>query len=297
MKFYENNPRQITHKQFGQLSQDLEDYGDLGSIVHDLNSDQIISANQRCRVFDLSKIEPVVVEKFTKPNKQGTVARGYVKWKGERFAYRQVRWTEDQCQAANIKANLDGGSWDFDTLANWDSDILQGFGFDEDLLKGWQRDTFALGDLLASEDGGEIEHITVGRLGQLYRHDIEPFKLAYRVEAIWRARGGKAIDLFSGEGQLAEWYKRRFITVITIDKRANNVDYQMTASNFIDKMLLDHLDFDFIDFDDEGTPARELAKFFRVISGKKKDDFIMALTDGQGLNLKIRGSMTQQCIC
>lgn len=47
------------------------------------------------------------------------------------------------------------GSWDWDTLASWDTDILQGFGFDEDLLKGWQQDTFALGDLLASENGQE----------------------------------------------------------------------------------------------------------------------------------------------
>lgn len=152
MKFFDNNPRKITKKQFEQLSADLEEFGDLGGIVHDLNSDQVISANQRCRVFDLSKIKPVITETLDAPNKQGTVARGYVEWRGERFSYRAVRWTPEQCLAANIKANLDGGSWDWNILGNWDADLLKGVGFDGDMLKDWQEQSIALGEMLAAED-------------------------------------------------------------------------------------------------------------------------------------------------
>jgi len=155
MKFFDHNPRKISKKQFEQLSTDLEYFGDLGGIVHDLNSDQVISGNQRCRVLDLDKIQPVITEQFDTPTRTGTVARGYIEWRGEQFSYRAVRWTPEQCLAANIKANLDGGSWDFSELANWglDADTLTGFGFDEDLLKEWQQDTFALGDMLAAEGG------------------------------------------------------------------------------------------------------------------------------------------------
>lgn len=122
-------------------------------------------------------------------------------------------------------------------------------------------------------------------------HDVEPFKLAHRVEAIWQARGKKAIDLYSGQGQLASWYKRRFESVITIDKAypVGDVDYQMTASQFISQILPDHIDFDFVDFDDEGTPAREIQEFFNVIAGKKNNSFILALTDGNGMTFKLRG--------
>ncbi len=140
---------------------------------------------------------------------------------------------------------------------------------------------------------GQNKKGTVTTGGRLYNagegHNIEPFKLAYRIEAIWRTKGNKAIDLYSGEGQLAEWYSRRFESIITIDKRCEGVDYQMDASKFIGDILPSHLDFDYIDFDDEGSPGREIQQFFKVISGKKQDSFIMALTDGNGLNLKCMG--------
>lgn len=184
MRFFDHNPRQITNAQFARLTNDMADYGDLSGIVHDLNSDQVISGNQRVRVIDLSKIEPVIYEHFDKPTKQGTVAYGYVEWMGERFNYRQVRWTLEQCIEANIKANLDGGSWDFDELASWDTDILQGVGFDDDLFKDWQRNTFALGDMLASENGQEQGKDTEPQITQT---EAEKYQEIWRVKPndIW----------------------------------------------------------------------------------------------------------------
>lgn len=139
-------------------------------------------------------------------------------------------------------------------------------------------------------DGG-VRHLG-SDLGGLYNaendHEIEPYKLAHRIEAIWQAGGGLCIDLFSGYGQLAEWYRRRFETVITVDKRAEEADFNMAALDFIRNHLLDY-DFDFIDFDDEGAPAAEIAAMFEVLEGKRSRPFYMALTDGNGLNLQLRG--------
>lgn len=152
-----------------------------------------------------------------------------------------------------------------------------------------------LDEMLAELTPEDVEQRRITRTGRLYNagdgHDIEPFKLAYRIEAIWRACGGVALDLYSGEGQLAAWYKRRFQRVITNDKRfaTGDVDYSLPVMDFISKHLLDYIDFDYIDFDDEGSPAKEIGLFFKTIAGKKSNSFVMATTDGNGLNLQCKG--------
>ena len=132
LKLYHKNPRQITDKQFKDLDGSLLRLGDLGGIVHDLNSDEIIGGNQRSRVFDINKCAVEIVQQFDAPDEQGTVALGFVVWKGKRYAYRQVRWDAKQCEEANIRANKAGGGWDFDTLANeFELDELLEWGFDK----------------------------------------------------------------------------------------------------------------------------------------------------------------------
>ncbi len=132
MDYYHKNPRQITDKQFKQLQETLLELGDLSGIVHDLNSNEIISGNQRSRVFDINKCEVEITERYDKPDKQGTVAIGFVIWQGAKYNYRQVRWTERQCEKANIVANKGGGDWNFDTLANeFELDDLLDWGFSE----------------------------------------------------------------------------------------------------------------------------------------------------------------------
>jgi hypothetical protein len=121
MKTYHKNPRQITERQFKDLEKWLEELGDLGGIVHDLNSDEVIGGNQRARVFDILRQEnaPIVLtDEFSPPTRQGTVALGYIQWRGEQYGYRQVRWTARQCEQANVVANRAGGAWDWDVLAN-----------------------------------------------------------------------------------------------------------------------------------------------------------------------------------
>ena len=139
MKRYHKNPRQITHRQYGDLEKWLAQFGDLSGITHNLPTDETITGNQRCRVIDINECEIVIEHKLDEPDEQGTVGLGYVIWQGNRYNYRQVVWDERTAEAANIIANKSGGTWDVDILADqWDlSDLLE-WGFEEsDLQLDW----------------------------------------------------------------------------------------------------------------------------------------------------------------
>lgn len=137
MRPYSKNPRKISEQQLAELESFLRELGDLSGIVHDLNSDQIIGGNQRSKVFDINKCETVLEHKMKRPDSQGTVALGYVIWKGKRYSYRQVRWTKKQCEKANIIANKAGGEWDEKLLTEFfkDTDLLK-WGFTDDEIDG-----------------------------------------------------------------------------------------------------------------------------------------------------------------
>lgn len=92
MKEYHKNPRRITPAELEQLRQNMAELGDLSGIVHDLNTDEIISGNQRSKVIDINNCNVVITGRYEEPNEQGTVALGYVEWGGQRFNYRQGCW-------------------------------------------------------------------------------------------------------------------------------------------------------------------------------------------------------------
>lgn len=130
MKPYHKNPRFITEDQYANLKRWLKEYGDLSGIVHDLNSDQIIGGNQRSTVFNINQCKIVIRKTFDPPTKQGTVGYGDIFWKGHKYRYRQVRWSQEQCELANLIANKAGGSFDYDILANeFDLDVVLASGF------------------------------------------------------------------------------------------------------------------------------------------------------------------------
>lgn len=166
MRAYERNPRQITSKRFARLQETLARLGDLSGIVLDLNTNQVVGGHQRLRAMfgeeagefkiEGSDIEPT--EQYPYPDKQGTVTHGFILWRGFRYAYREVRYTDEQMAEANIAANLGAGAWDFDGLANnFDTVDLKAWGFDNDLFNEWQNDIFNLGQMLGSENGGGSE--------------------------------------------------------------------------------------------------------------------------------------------
>lgn len=116
MKPYHKNPRKIEKVKFEELKKWLDEFGDLSGIVHDLNSNEIVSGNQRSTAFNINECEIVLQGELGEPDRQGTVAHGYVVWNGARYNYRQVRWTAEQCERANIIANKAGGDWDLEIL-------------------------------------------------------------------------------------------------------------------------------------------------------------------------------------
>ena len=131
MKEYHKNPRTLSEKQFKNLRRDIHDLGDLGCIVHNLNTDEIISGNQRSKIIKPTKENIDLTESFDQPTRTGTVAIGYILHDGERWPYRQVRWDEKTAERACVTANKAGGNWDMDILANqFEVDDLMVWGFD-----------------------------------------------------------------------------------------------------------------------------------------------------------------------
>jgi len=132
LKQYHKNPRRIKEQDFKNLQQWLGELGDLSGVVHDLNSDEIITGNQRGRVFDVGACQIEMISRLDEPDEQGTVGLGFIVWQGKRYNYRQVRWSPGQCEKANIIANKAGGEWDMDLLANeFDLGDLIDWGFDD----------------------------------------------------------------------------------------------------------------------------------------------------------------------
>lgn len=143
MKHYQYNPRQISKKEIAQLKKDLEELGDLGGVVHDLTTDEIIGGNQRSEAIEeiiSGKLKPLITKEYKPKNKQGTVKVGFFEWRGEQFKYRAVRWDDKTRRRANIRANKAGGDWNWDLLASWDTAELIEWGMDKDWLRALNND-------------------------------------------------------------------------------------------------------------------------------------------------------------
>lgn len=192
MKHYHKNPRQISDRQLDQLRSTLAELGDLAGIVHNLPTDEIIGGNQRGRVFDINQCETVLLEQYEEPDAQGTVAHGFVIWQGAKYAYRQVVWTPEQCEKANIVANKAGGTWDFDVLANeFDLGDLLDWGFEpvELGLAGMDDpipisdDVMPLDDFAAVSEGDGFVPFKFGDYsGRVGRIVYDSFVEAYRAQ-------------------------------------------------------------------------------------------------------------------
>lgn len=132
MQQYSKNPRKITDAQLEQLKSNIKELGDLSGIVHDLNTDEIISGNQRSKVININECEIEIVKKYDKPNEQGTIAFGFVIFENQRLNYRQVRWNEKQREKACITANALGGEFDYKILqSEFDTELLKGWGIED----------------------------------------------------------------------------------------------------------------------------------------------------------------------
>ena len=111
------NPRKISDAELTQLSDSLKRFGDLGGIVLNRITGQLVGGHQRVSAFRQSEVPVVLTDELKKPDRTGTVAYGYIELNGTRYNYREVTWTKEQERIANIAANNIGGDWDNQLLA------------------------------------------------------------------------------------------------------------------------------------------------------------------------------------
>ena len=128
------NPRKISKEQLLRLEKSLGELGDLGCIVFNRRTKRLCSGHQRFKIIP-KESDIVIEEEFEEPSSVGTVALGYILYRGEKFKYREVDWDETTEMVANLAANKHGGEFDFSILpdvlleldaanVNWD---LTGF--------------------------------------------------------------------------------------------------------------------------------------------------------------------------
>lgn len=177
---YHKNPRKITEERSDRLQESLERLGDLGGIVLDIKTNQVIGGNQRVKTFlrERDKFLIEIVENFGSPRDDGTVAYGYVvKNKGtdteQKFSYREVDWDEKTCEEANIVANKLTGSWDMNILANqFDLGNLVDYGFSRSEL-----------DLFPKENKVELDETTLNEdLATYLQGNIKQIVLYFKNE-------------------------------------------------------------------------------------------------------------------
>jgi hypothetical protein len=131
------NPRKITPDALARLKKSLEQFGDLGGIVLNRRSGQLVGGHQRVAAFKLAEVPAQIVETLKKPDAQGTVAWGWIIIDGNRFSYREVDWDEATEAVANLAANKIAGEWDDLQLKSIMADLapttdLDGTGFSAD---------------------------------------------------------------------------------------------------------------------------------------------------------------------
>jgi hypothetical protein len=225
-----------------------------------------------------------------------SIVAGHTRWKAalklglEKVPVIMIEMTDTKRRAFAITDNKTAeiADWDFprlkellEELRSEDIDI-KNMGFSDEEIEELLNPPITAHHLYGQISKGYVEGI----------HEIDSLKLAYRLESLCHCQGRNlAIDLFSGKGQLSFWYERLFDDVIRVDKvNYEGIDYCQNAGIFLKGHISQYMNFNFIDFDDEGCPGKELQLLFSLIEGKK-EPFILCLTDGMGLHFKLRGKI------
>lgn len=125
------NPRKITDEKKSMLAKALKEFGDISGVVFNRKTQRLIGGHQRRSQFNPA--DPIViVKKYSKPTKTGTVAEGYIETSAGRFSYREVYWDQAKEKAAALAANKLAGEWDPAKLGEWIKE-LNSFDVDFDL--------------------------------------------------------------------------------------------------------------------------------------------------------------------
>ena len=255
LKFYLGNPRQMKPEMLRKLENSIKEFGVVEPLVINKNN-EVIGGNQRLKALQKLGIDEVdVIVLDLEKNKE---------------------------KALNLALNKIQGEWNYKLLRDFAIDLdvedIKLSGFDKlDLDDEFISFTF---NILNTDGYFDFDKNV---------EDINSKKLGYRLESLfYLPKRDLCLDLFSGIGQLAFWYKRLFKKVIRVDKeKFEDIDYVMRVDKFIETKLDLYQDFNYVDFDDEGSPFIEIQLFFEKIKNKK-DDFVLSFTDGIYKRIKLK---------
>jgi DNA modification methylase len=181
LKAADYNPRAISQHDELALTNSIEAFGDLSSIVENSTTGNLVGGHQRTKVL-LKRPEAHVriTQKFPQPDSLGTTALGYVEVDGTdiRLPYRQVAWDLEFEQAANIAANRIQGEFLMPELAKITEKLKN---FNEDLLRltGQREDEIAqlldqFGSKQETNEEGDVpplanDAISLSKPGTIYQ--------------------------------------------------------------------------------------------------------------------------------
>lgn len=160
------NPRRISETQLAALGRALREFGDLGGIVVNTTTGNLVGGHQRVKHLDRSW----TITKTTIQDTTGTVARGYVDTPWGRLDYREVAWPALKEKAANLAANKHGGDFDLGKVGDMLGE-LGAAGLDLDLTGFLGRERVQLLEKSAAnrgeDDAPAVPTKAVTKLGDL----------------------------------------------------------------------------------------------------------------------------------
>jgi hypothetical protein len=160
------NPRTVTAQKKRMLAASLKRFGDLGGVVFNTVSNQLVGGHQRVDVMDGATIN--ITKTHDKPDSQGTVAEGYIETINGRHAYREVAWDADTEKAANLAANKGAGEFDISEVANWLKDLeVADYELDLTMFDSAERELWAGKPAADSDWDDALSKVPSGEQGDI----------------------------------------------------------------------------------------------------------------------------------
>jgi hypothetical protein len=119
LKAHPSNPRTISPQKARMLAKSLKEFGDISGIVLSRKTGTLVTGHMRIDALRSGEASVHITTQYQNPTKTGTVAEGYVLYKGERFSYRETNWDEAKVKQASLSANNNAGAFDMTGLTSW----------------------------------------------------------------------------------------------------------------------------------------------------------------------------------
>lgn len=185
------NPRKISADRLAALGKSLREFGDLGGVVVNVRTGNVIGGHQR-----IKNLDPAwkIVKSKRDGSAAGTVARGYIVTPWGELDYREVEWDQKKELAANLAANKHGGDFDLPKVKEMLVEI-KASGMDLDFtgfLADERIDLLELDNAEAADAVPEVPAKPKSRPGDIYI--LGPHRVlcgdATKAEDVARVMGG-----------------------------------------------------------------------------------------------------------